>query len=216
MNWRKIFLISAVIVIVLIGGTIFSKANQKIINQKASVSKFNKVDVDITTGNVVLKIGSKYRIAYSGAEKTAPEIKVENNTLKIRSKQRALHINFFNLKQLNSQIVIEMPKKELENLNINSSNGNFSAYYLDTKTGEVNLSNGNINLKELKTQKGINLDTSKGNIRIENSNASGYDLNTSLGKITVAGKKHSKSFELESNAQNVLEADTSLGNISVK
>lgn len=53
------------------------------------------------------------------------------------------------------------------------------------------------------------------NIRVESSNATGYDLDTSLGKITISGKKHGDSFEKNSDSRNVLEADTSLGSISV-
>ena len=83
------------------------------------------------------------------------------------------------------------------------------------KIGDIDLSNGNIDIKDLKTKDGISFDTSRGNIRIERSNATGYDLDTSLGKITISGKKHGDSFEKNSDSRNVLEADTSLGSISV-
>lgn len=108
-----------------------------------------------------------------------------------------------------------MPKKQLESLNVDNSNGNFSADYLAVKTGDIDLSNGSIDIKDLKTKDGISFDTSRGNIRIESSNASGYDLDTSLGKITISGKKQGDSFEKNSDSRNVLEADTSLGSISV-
>ena len=90
-----------------------------------------------------------------------------------------------------------MPKEQLESLNVDNSNGNFSADYLAVKIGDIDLSNGNID------------------IRVESSNATGYDLDTSLGKITTSGKKHGDSFEKNSDSRNVLEADTSLGSISV-
>lgn len=108
-----------------------------------------------------------------------------------------------------------MPKEQLESLNVDNANGNFNADYLAVKTGNINLSNGNIDIKELKTEEGISFDTSKGNIRIKSSNESGYDLDISLGKVTISGKKQGKSYEKNGDTRNVLEANTSLGSISV-
>ena len=121
----------------------------------------------------------------------------------------------FNLKQLNSKIIIEMPKEELTDLNIESANGNVSADYLATKNGDIDLANGNISIKELKTRKGVSFDTAKGNIEVNKCNASGYDLDTSLCKIKKKKKKRGDSFENNSNTENVLEANTSLGSIKV-
>lgn len=216
MNWKKTLFSIGIIVIILVGGWIMLNiANQKVVNQDYSLPKFTKVDIDIPTGNVVLKAGNKYHVSYSGLEKIAPEVKVEDNKLKIGFKNQVTHIRLFNFKQLNSKIVVEMPKKQLESLNVDNSNGNFSADYLAVKTGDIDLSNGSIDIKDLKTKDGISFDTSRGNIRIESSNASGYDLDTSLGKITISGKKQGDSFEKNSDSRNVLEADTSLGSISV-
>ncbi len=216
MNWKKTLFSIGIIVIILVGGWIMLNiANQKVVNQDYSLPKFTKVDIDIPTGDVALKAGNKYHVSYSGLEKIAPEVKVEDNKLKIGFKNQVTHIRLFNFKQLNSKIVVEMPKKQLESLNVDNSNGNFSADYLAVKTGDIDLSNGSIDIKDLKTKDGISFDTSRGNIRIESSNASGYDLDTSLGKITISGKKQGDSFEKNSDSRNVLEADTSLGSISV-
>ena len=209
MNWKKTLFSIGIIVIILVGGlTMFNVANQKVVNQDYSLSKFTKVDIDIPTGN-------KYHVSYSGLEKNVPKVEIKDSKLKISFKNQITHIRLFNFKQLNSKIVIEMPKEQLESLNVDNSNGNFSADYLAVKIGDIDLSNGNIDIKDLKTKDGISFDTSRGNIRIERSNATGYDLDTSLGKITISGKKYGDSFEKNSDSRNVLEADTSLGSISV-
>lgn len=193
----------------------FNRTNKKIVNQAYSFNKFNKVSVDIPTGDIIFKTNSKYGVSYSGLEKIAPDVKVENGNLKISFSKAGVHVNMFNLKQLNSKIVIEMPKEELADLNIESANGNVSADYLATKKVGVDLANGNIAIRELKTRKGASFDTAKGNIEVNKCNASGYDLDTSLGKITASGKKRGDSFENNSDSENVLEADTSLGSIKV-
>ena len=216
MNWKKIFLIIIITAVIVGGGIVmFNRTNKKIVNQAYSFNKFNKVSVDIPTGDIIFKTSSKYGVSYSGLEKIAPDVKVENGNLKISFSKAGVHVNMFNLKQLNSKIVIEMPKEELADLNIESANGNVSADYLATKKVDVDLANGNIAIRELKTRKGASFDTAKGNIEVNKCNASGYDLDTSLGKITVSGKKRGDSFENNSNTENVLEANTSLGSIKV-
>ncbi len=216
MNWKKIFLLISIVIVVLGGGLMmFNRSNKKIVTQAYSFKKFNKINVDIPTGDIIFKTSSKYGVSYSGLEKIAPDVKVENGNLKISFSKAGVHVNMFNLKQLNSKIIIEMPKEELTDLNIESANGNVSADYLATKNGDIDLANGNISIKELKTRKGVSFDTAKGNIEVNKCNASGYDLDTSLGKITVGGKKRGDSFENNSNTENVLEADTSLGSIKV-
>ena len=216
MNWKKIFLIIIITAVIVGGGIVmFNRTNKKIVNYAYSFNKFNKVSVDIPTGDIIFKTSSKYGVSYSGLEKIAPDVKVENGNLKISFSKAGVHVNMFNLKQLNSKIVIEMPKEELADLNIESANGNVSADYLATKKVDVDLANGNIAIRELKTRKGASFDTAKGNIEVNKCNASGYDLDTSLGKITVGGKKRGDSFENNSNTENVLEADTSLGSIKV-
>ena len=216
MNWKKIFLIIIIIAVIVGGGIVmFNRTNKKIVNYAYSFNKFNKVSVDIPTGDIIFKTSSKYGVSYSGLEKIAPDVKVENGNLKISFSKAGVHVNMFNLKQLNSKIVIEMPKEELADLNIESANGNVSADYLATKKVDVDLANGNIAIRELKTRKGASFDTAKGNIEVNKCNASGYDLDTSLGKITVSGKKRGDSFENNSNTENVLEANTSLGSIKV-
>lgn len=53
MNWKKILFSISIIVIILVGGwTVFNIANQKVVNQDYSLSKFNKVDIDIPTGSI--------------------------------------------------------------------------------------------------------------------------------------------------------------------
>lgn len=216
MNWKRLFLIISIVIVVLGGGLImFNRSNKTMVTQAYSFKKFNKINVDIPTGDIIFKTSSKYGVSYSGLEKIAPDVKVANGNLKISFSKAGVHVNMFNLKQLNSRIVIEMPKEELADLNIESANGNVSADYLATKKADIDLANGNIAIKELNTGKGVSFDTAKGNIEVNKCNASGYDLDTSLGRVTVSGKKRGNSFEKNSDTENVLEADTSLGSIKI-
>ena len=61
----------------------FNRTNKKIVNYAYSFNKFNKVSVDIPTGDIIFKTSSKYSVSYSGLEKIAPDVKVKNGNLKI-------------------------------------------------------------------------------------------------------------------------------------
>ena len=53
MNWKKTLFSIGIIVIILVGGwTMFNIANQKVVNQDYSQSKFTKEDIDIPTGRI--------------------------------------------------------------------------------------------------------------------------------------------------------------------
>ena len=53
MNWKKTLFSIGIIVIILVGGwSMFNIANQKLVNQDYSLSKFIKVDIDIPTGSI--------------------------------------------------------------------------------------------------------------------------------------------------------------------
>ena len=112
--------------------------------------------------------------------------------------------------------MIEIPKKELESLDIDLANGNVHADYLAVKSGSLDLSNGNVTIDELYTQKGMDVDLANGNVAIKKTNATGYDLSTSLGKVVYKGQKQGHDFELNSDNKNVIEVDTAKGNISIK
>ncbi len=84
MNWKKIFLIIIITAVIVGGGIVmFNRTNKKIVNYAYSFNKFNKVSVDIPTGDIIFKTSSKYSVSYSGLEKIAPDVKVKNGNLKI-------------------------------------------------------------------------------------------------------------------------------------
>ncbi|WP_297815400.1 DUF4097 family beta strand repeat-containing protein [uncultured Lactobacillus sp.] len=196
----------------------FNDNNKDAVKKDYAVGSFDKVNIDVPSCNVEFKVAEKYAVHYLGAEKLIPEVKVENKRLNITYKTHDQHIvvNVFNLKKLAPKLVIEIPKKELESLDIDLANGNVHADYLAVKSGSLDLSNGNVTIDELYTQKGMDVDLANGNVAIKKTNATGYDLSTSLGKVVYKGQKQGHDFELNSDNKNVIEVDTAKGNISIK
>ena len=92
-------------------------------------------------------------------------------------------------------ITIIVPTSNIGDISINSSNGNVTAKNVVIRQGEIDTSNGSVN--------------------ISHSDAEGYDLSTSNGVVTFEGKKKGEEYSRNSNANNVLEIDTSNGNINM-
>lgn len=129
-----------------------------------------------------------------------PAVKVENSVLKVERNNGSVNINanIFDLFKKNSivpTITIEIPKKKLDKVTIDSSNGNVTVKDLALKRGQI--------------------DTSNGSVVVRNSVAQGYDLDTSNGRITVNGQDEGDTYSQNDVGDNVLEIDTSNGNITV-
>lgn len=208
-----------VIIVVAALGAIYLEHNMKNrnkVNEKIAVQAFDKLDIDSST-DVKLVTSDHYRVSYSGQEKLKPSVKVKNGTLSIASPKKSVTINgnIFNIGELKQSLTIEMPKKELKYISIDTSNGDVSADDLKVQKGTIDTSNGDIKFKNLITKNGFEIDTSNGTVKVEKSNADGYDLSTSNGDIVLAGKKKSDEFWKNTDAKNVLNVDTSNGNIYV-
>ena len=212
-------LILIFIVVIAIGGVYFlyNSNDIKTVNKNFSVKSFNQIKVDNSIDNIRLVTGDRYSVSYTGQEKLEPSVKVKNGILTIDSPERSITINgsIFNAKKLIQELTINMPKKELKYLSINTSNGNISADNLEVQKGIFDTSNGKVYLKNLITKNGFKIDTSNGTVKVGKTNVEGYDLSTSNGHITVEGENKSDEFEKNTDAKNVLSIDTSNGNISV-
>lgn len=120
-------------------------------------------------------------------------MKVESNTSSVN-----INVNIFDLFKKNAvvpAITIEVPKKKLDKVTIDSSNGNVTVKDLALKQGKI--------------------DTSNGSVVVRNSVVQGYDLDTSNGRITVNGQDEGDTYSQNDVGDNVLEIDTSNGNITV-
>ena len=207
-TWRKkgkrVLKVSILVVILalVIGASLmFRKGNAGPIVQKELTSKeFDQIEVDVANANIKIRKSDRYRVTYNGREKLIPSTKIENQILKVESNTSSVNINvnIFDLFKKNAvvpAITIEVPKKKLDKVTIDSSNGNVTVKDLALKQGKI--------------------DTSNGSVVVRNSVAQGYDLDTSNGRITVNGQDEGDTYSQNDVGDNVLEIDTSNGNITV-
>lgn len=204
MKGRRVLKVSILVVILalVIGASLmFRKGNAgPIVQKELTHQQFNQIDVDVANANIKIRKSDRYRVTYNGREKLIPSTKIENQILKIESNTSSVNINvnIFDLFKKNAvvpAITIEVPKKELDKVTIDSSNGNVTVKDLALKRGQI--------------------DTSNGSVVVRNSVAQGYDLDTSNGRITVNGQDEGDTYSQNDVGDNVLEIDTSNGNITV-
>ena len=204
MKGKRVLKVSILVVILalVIGASLmFRKGNAgPIVQKELTHQQFNQIDVNVANANIKIRKSDRYRVTYNGREKLIPSTKIENQILKVESNTSSVNINvnIFDLFKKNAvvpAITIEVPKKELDKVTIDSSNGNVTVRDVSLKRGQI--------------------DTSNGSVVVRNSVAQGYDLDTSNGRITVNGQDEGDTYSQNDVGDNVLEIDTSNGNITV-
>ncbi|KAA8790283.1 DUF4097 family beta strand repeat-containing protein [Lactobacillus crispatus] len=199
-NMKVIILIAVLVLAVGIGVMIKKDTTSPIVQKQLTSKEFDQIEVDVANANIKIRKSDRYRVTYNGREKLIPSTKIENQILKVESNTSSVNINvnIFDLFKKNAvvpAITIEVPKKELDKVTIDSSNGNVTVKDLALKRGQI--------------------DTSNGSVVVRNSVAQGYDLDTSNGRITVNGQDEGDTYSQNDVGDNVLEIDTSNGNITV-
>jgi len=199
MKGKRVLKVSILVVILalVIGASLmFRKGNAgPIVQKELTHQQFNQIDVNVANANIKIQKGDSYRVIYNGREKMVPAVKVENSVLKVERNNGSVNINANIFDLFVPTITIEIPKKKLDKVTIDSSNGNVTVRDVSLKRGQI--------------------DTSNGSVVVRNSVAQGYDLDTSNGRITVNGQDEGDTYSQNDVGDNVLEIDTSNGNITV-
>ena len=200
-KFMKVIILIAILVLAVGAGLMMKKGNAGPIVQKQLTSKaFKQIEVDVANANIKIQNGDRYRVTYNGRAKLISTTKVENQVLQVESSPGSVNINVnifdvFKPHSLVPTITIEVPRKDLNKIVIDSSNGNVTVSDLVFKQGEI--------------------DTSNGSVVVRKSVAQGYDFSTSNGQITVNGQDKGDSYSKNDVGDDVLEIDTSNGNITV-
>lgn len=221
---RKIMIFVVIVILLVVAGGIFwTRKNQTVaIEHTVATPAFKQIKINEQDDSIIFKTGSRYRVTYTGQEKLKPYIVVKNGILEINSPHKSVVINgsIFNLfgpthSLLGQVLTIELPKKELQRLDLSTANGKISADYLHVKTGEIESSNGKISIDHLETEKGFYVSLDNGMVQINHNNASGYDLSLDNGHINFTGQNKGSEYEHNSKSKNALTVEMSNGKIEV-
>ena len=241
MKIKKVLLTTSLLTISLItlSGCSFhlftNKNSGPTIKRTLSSKKFNSLKVASDITDVELHASNQYKVIYHGLKRFKPSVNVKNGQLKITQTSNGVS---YNIKEGNT-VAIYLPAKELQNININLSDGDIDAdgkvqaknVKLHSDDGDVNFDDlrissgkitsddGDISVSNLLTRKGATVESDDGDIRIRKSNASGYRLTSDDGDVTFKGDTSDNddggSYYKNTKSSNLLSTHSDDGDVNV-
>lgn len=212
---KKIFMIGLFIFCIfgLLGTILWFTVNNKYERQEIfeKVYKYDKIDQIIINGqntNIEVKHGKNLKVKYQGNHSVSSNI--ENNLLHFseREKKFNLNANFIPFKKTYNCLIITLPKKDYDAINISTNTGNvrikgINAQNSNIITGTGNITYDDVDLKYSKSKSdlgSISIDQSRlmefngeidtGNISIDETRLVDSELITSIGNIKVNNLKN--------------------------
>ena len=205
------------------------------IKKTLSSKAFNSLKVTTDITDVELHASDHYKVIYRGLKRFKPSVHVKNGQLEINQVNQG---GSYNINSDNT-VVIYLPTKELQKLNIDLEDGDIDSYgtiqtksaklhsddgdvdfdHLQADTATVTSDDGDIAVDNLLTKKGATVRSDDGDIRIKHSNASGYRLTSDDGDVTFKGNTDdsddSSSYRQNTGSTNLLSAHSDDGDVNV-
>ncbi|MGX7205063.1 DUF4097 family beta strand repeat-containing protein [Enterococcus pingfangensis] len=196
------------------------RVSNKIFTTEKSVKQLIVEDRDMPI-EIIGVSGDQTRIKYNKSRDIKYKIKQTGNTLDMeRKKVFGFNFNFFDFGRRESKVTVEVPKAELSELQVETSNSRILVEDLaldqldletnnsklritnvDAETVDAETSNGEIDLAKLAFNEG-DFETSNGKINLEDLDFVEGDFQTSNGKINLTNVKPAESVLLAtSNAK---------------
>lgn len=169
---------------------------------------FHSINIDSINGDIHFKNANHYRVIYKGNKNLMPTVKMYGTTLNIKNK-RVARINSI------QDITVEMPKRYLNFVDANASNGDIYGSTIMMRTGTITSDNGDVDIKNLFLKKKVKLDSANGDINVDYCNAKGYNLSADNGDVTFNDKNMDDSYNKNSSSQQLLSVYSDNGDVSV-
>lgn len=172
--------------------------------------------------DVVGVSGNRTRINYKKSRDIKYNIKQTSNTLTLERKRSiGFNFDFFNFGNSSPKVTIEVPKENLKDLQVETSNGKISTKNLvldnldlessnskmtindvDADTIDAETSNGKVELSRLTFDDG-SFETSNSKMSLQDLNFKDGEFQTSNGKINLMDLKPSESLSLKTSNSKV-------------
>ncbi|AXG38966.1 DUF4097 family beta strand repeat-containing protein [Enterococcus gilvus] len=129
--------------------------------------------------------GNQTKINYTNSRGVKYKIKESNGALDVeRRKTIGINFSIFNFGERNSKMTIEVPKNQLKELEIETSNAGISAENLDLHTLDMETTNGKVSLSEIDARS-ADVETNNGKLELKRMNFNEGSFETSNSKIVL-------------------------------
>lgn len=170
-------------------GNLFQDDNNNINEEfkKLEIGNHAKnLDIDIKSSSILIKTSDKFKVETSNKY---IECKQDKNTIHITEKNH----NWLR-KNNNGTLSIYIPEDIiLNNFSIESGAGEVNIEQLSTKTLNLDLGAGLVNINKLTVLSNTKIDGGAGEVNIDNSDLGNLDLDMGAGKFALTAKLHGKS-----------------------
>ena len=190
------------------------------------VSAFSNIDINASAADITIVEGDSYKVKYALYEKSEPTIGVENDTLKIVTKNEKIPVfTFFGTNTENSPKIeitvpagtkfsdvsivtnsgdIKLDGYTIDTLNLTSNAGDFDFKNLTTTSIKMNVDAGDIDLKDITTED-FQLESNAGDIKATGLTVDTAKIDMDAGDVNI----------LDSEIKNV-KAELSAGDMKLK
>ncbi len=208
------------------GGTVFaigvasaSKNINKQTNEHELTEDFNNFNIDLTISDLEFKVseGATKKVVCQETDKYYHEVKIENNTLKIKQiDNRKWHERIFDFSTSFMKVQVYLPAGAYNDLVIENSTGNITIPHdYSFNTSNVKLSTGDINFKANVTES-LEFKTSTGNINLSDLTAKNLTVNASSGDVTANNLAIIESVNIETSTGKINLTNVTSKNLKAK
>lgn len=206
------------------------------IRRLSSNRRFDRLDLNASTANVVIKQGNKYQVTYYGMGGEIPTARLNGKKMTVKQTGHvSLHL-MFNDYNDQDKIVVTVPKGHKLTGRINVHEGsltvskvNLTNCIVSVRDGDVvynkavlnggktTLTEGDFTGRQLTVNGHYTVANTEGNNTVTDTAADGYHLYTGEGDNKLGGQEHgAQTWNQNNTAANVLSLTTSEGDNEVK
>ena len=224
MKKGKIFLIIIAIILVGIGVALivvgYKNRPNVATEEKTYVvdESFNNINFDIQTADLKFEKATDDKVKLVCVENAyvTNEIKVENNTLKVTSKENRKWYEFLYFNFTKYKITLYLKEEVYDNLNTVSSTGDIEIPNNFTFNNvKMELSTGKINLNAKVLDK-LNMSASTGKITVNNVSLKEAEIKASTGDIKLSNMNVSNDLKINTSTGDVELNNVNAKNIEIK
>lgn len=217
---KKVVISIIVVILLIFSGAIFTYEvvinKEDLISKTYDIDEFSSINIDIKTADLEFKVstdGAK-KVVCEERKKVYHEVKVENDTLYIKSIDTRPWYEKFDFIFNKMKVTVYIPSGLYNNLNIESSTGDI---YIpqEYSFNEINvkLSTGQINIKANSINK-ANIESTTGDISLE-MNAKSLNIKASTGIIKLNKVAVEEKIDIKTSTGNIVLNEVTAKNIDV-
>ena len=200
-----IYFITLICIIIGVLGNVFNispftrmtmASSGKYIENSSIYDNVSDISIDLNLGSVVIKIGSKLEVIYTGAENFKPAVSVSGTSLNIEQHVK-VHL-MTNIKNSDCTLTITVP----DNVSLNSNQADLNMGDMDVNNIHASSADFSVDMGSLKIS-GMDIDKYCANLSVD------------LGDIKVNDSTYSHSYTNNAGSGKSINADVNLGDIKI-